>query len=298
MMRRLVVLSVFLASAVATVGPHAQTSQSASKHFLWTVRAGAGSPPTYLLGSLHVLTPDFYPLAPRIEEAFTQSKVLIEEVDMDELTNPSTLMPLLAKAVYTDGRTLETAISPDLYKSVVARAEKAGLPSVALQRMKPWMAAVSLTAPALKSAGFNAALGVDKYFFDKAKAAGLERRALETVAYQFDRFDEMPAPLQEAMLRSVLVDLDTQLANVQAIADAWARGDTASIEKDLLAAFLESPALYERLLAERNRNWVAPVEACLKKGETCFVVVGAAHLVGPQSLVSLLREKGYAVEQQ
>jgi uncharacterized protein YbaP (TraB family) len=292
------VLGVCLACAVATAATSARTAQSTKNHFMWTVRSAAGGTPTYVLGSLHVLTPDFYPLAPRIEEAFKQSKVLIEEVDMDELTNPSTLMPLLAKAVYMDGRTLESAISPELYKSVVGRAEKAGVPALALQRMKPWMAAVSLTAPALKSAGFNAELGIDKYFFDKAKAAGMERRALETVAYQFDRFDEMPAPLQEAMLRSVLADLDTQLSNVKSIADAWARGDTAGIEKDLLAAFLESPALYERLLAERNRNWVAPVEACLKQGDACFVVVGAAHLVGPQSLVSLLREKGYTVEQQ
>ena len=296
-MRRVAALSACLACALTISTSHAQTNE-ARKHFLWAVRSSASGTPTYLLGSLHVLTPDFYPLASPIEEAFKQSKVLIQEVDMDELTNPSTLMPLLAKAVYMDGRSLESAISPELYKSVLARAEKAGVPVLALQRMKPWMAAVSLTAPALKSAGFNADLGIDRHFFDRAKAAGLERRALETVAYQFDRFDEMPAPLQEAMLRSVLVDLDTQLANVKAIAEAWRRGDTAAIEKDLLAAFLESPALYERLLAERNRNWVAPVEACAKKGEACFVVVGAAHLIGPQSLVSLLREKGYRVDQQ
>jgi uncharacterized protein YbaP (TraB family) len=262
------------------------------------VRSAGGGTPTYLVGSLHVLTPNFYPLPARIDEAFTQSKVLVEEVDMDELTNPSTLLPLLAKAVYTDGRTLDAVIAPDLYKAVVARAEKAGVPAVALQRMKPWMAAVSLTAPALKSAGFDAELGVDRHFFDRAKAAGLERRALETVAYQFDRFDDMALPLQEAMLRSVLVDLDTQLSNVTLIAEAWRRGDTAAIEKDLLSAFLEAPALYERLLAERNRNWVAPVEACVKQGEACFIVVGAAHLVGPDSLVGLLRAKGYDVEQQ
>ena len=294
-MRRLVAWSLCVA---CTIGLPAQTKESSAKHFLWTVRGASGGTPTYLLGSLHVLTPDFYPLASPIEAAFKQSKVLIEEVDMDELTNPTTLMPLLAKAVYLDGRSLESVISPELYKSVVARAEKTGVPVLALQRMKPWMAAVSLTAPALKNAGFNAELGIDRHFFDRAKTAGLERRALETVAYQFDRFDEMPPPLQEAMLRSVLADLDTQLANVKSIAEAWRRGDTAGIEKDLLTAFQETPALYERLLVERNRNWVAPVEACVKKNEACFVVVGAAHLVGPQSLVSLLREKGYIVEQQ
>ena len=65
-----------------------------------------------------------------------------------------------------------------------------------------------------------------------------------------------------------------------------------------MASLERSPELYERLLVERNRNWVAPVEACLKQKTACFVVVGAAHLVGPDSLVALLQKKGYKVEQQ
>jgi uncharacterized protein len=292
-MRRFAVC-VSLAAVVASAGVEAQT---AARRFLWMVQS-EGAPPTYLMGSLHVLTPDYYPLSPRIEEAFKQSKVLIEEVDLDEMTDPSVLMPLLAKAVFTDGRTLDQVIAPDLYKKIADRAEKAGVPVVALQRMKPWMAAVSLTAPALKAAGFDTDLGIDKYFFDKAKASRMEHRALETIAYQFDRLDQMPPAVQEAMLQSVYSDLETQLASVKEIADAWSRGDTSAIERLLLRAFLETPELYERLLVERNRNWVEPVEACVKQKSACFVVVGAAHLVGPHSLVALLQRKGYVVEQQ
>jgi uncharacterized protein YbaP (TraB family) len=250
------------------------------------------------MGSLHALTPEYYPLSPAAERAFAESKVLVEEVDIDELTNPSTAMALVGKAMLTDGRTLDQLIAADLYKTVIERGEKTGLPAIALQRMKPWMAAVSLTAPALKAAGFDPGLGVDQYFFNKARAAKLERRALETVAYQFDRLDQMPPAVQEAMLRSVIADIDTQLSNVKTIADAWASGDIAAIEKLLLGAFIESASLYERLLVERNRNWVEPVERCIKEKSACFVVVGAAHLVGPDSLVALLRKKGHIVEQQ
>ncbi len=275
----------------------APEAQAPPKHFLWAVRQ-AGGPPTYLMGSLHVLTPDYYPLKPAIEKAFASSKVLIEEVDLDELTNPTLMMSVAGKAMFTDGRTLDQVIAPDLYKLVVARAEKAGLPAIAIQRMKPWMAAVALAAPALKDAGFNADLGVDKYFFDKAKTAGLERRGLETVSYQLDRFDQMPMPEQEAMLKALIADLDTQLSNVKTLADAWVAGESQTLERLLLAAFLESPAMYERLLVERNRNWVAPIEQCVQQKQACFVVVGAAHLVGPHSVVALLQKKGYSVEQQ
>jgi hypothetical protein len=56
--------------------------------------------------------------------------------------------------------------------------------------------------------------------------------------------------------------------------------------------------LYQRLLVERNHNWVAHVETCLKQNAGCFVVVGAAHLVGPDGLPTLLSKRGYKVTQQ
>jgi uncharacterized protein len=283
-----------LVFAIALASPAAQATK---KHFLWAVRS-PGAPVTYLMGSLHVLTPEFYPLAARIEQAFAASTVLIEEVDIDQMTSPATIMALIGKAMFMDGRTLDQVIAPELYKKVLASADKAGLPALAIERMKPWMAAVSLTMPALKAAGYNTELGVDKHFFEKAKTAGMERRALETVDYQFDRLDQMPPAVQEAMLRSVIADIDTQLANVKSIAEAWSRGETSTIERYLLGALLESPELYDRLLVERNKNWVAPVEECLRQKKSCFIVVGAAHLVGPHSLVALLQKKGYTVEQQ
>jgi uncharacterized protein YbaP (TraB family) len=298
-MRRLVLL-LLLAIASATPSLSAQAAaraQAAQKHFLWAIKAPS-APPTYLLGSLHMLSADYYPLSPVIERAFAQSTVLIEEIDLDEVNNPMTTLQLLGKALLTDGRTLDQIIAPDLYKQVVVKAEAAGLPIAAIERMKPWMAAATLTTPSMQAAGFDPGLGIDKHFFDRAKQAGIERRALETVAYQFDRLDQLPPAQQEAFLRSVINDIDTQVSSVKTMADAWSRGDTKSLEQILLGAMRESPEIYERLLVERNRNWVAPVEVCIKQKQACFVVVGAAHLVGADSLVGLLQKKGYTVDQQ
>lgn len=292
-MRRLILCTVLLATVLGVV----PTAQSGRKHFLWAVRQ-AGAPPTYLMGSLHVLTPEYYPLHPAIYQAFAQSKVLIEEVDLDEASNPLMALSLIGKAMLTDGRTLDQIISPALYKKVVARAEKAGIPELAVQAMKPWLVAITLIGPALQAAGFNSELGVDKHFFDKAKTAGLEKRGLETVEYQLDRLDQLSPALQEAMLKAAIDDLDTEIANVRTLAQAWSRGETSTIERLMLGALLDSPELYQRLLVERNKNWVEPVENCVRQKTSCFVVVGAAHLVGPHSLVALLRQKGYSVEQQ
>jgi uncharacterized protein YbaP (TraB family) len=292
-MRRLVA-SVVLAAAFS-IAPRA--AQAPVRHFLWTVSA-PDAPASYLMGSLHVLTPDYYPLSAPIEQAFASSKVLITEADIDEVNNPATLMGLMGKALLSDGRTLDQVIAPDLHREVLDRATKVGLPPVAVQRMKPWMVALALTAPALQAQGFKAEHGIDKHFFDRAKKAGNERRALETVAFQFDRMDQMSATEQEALLKSTIDDIDNQTSNVKTIADAWARGDVVVLEKLLLGTMKSSPDLYKRMLVDRNASWVAAVETCIKQKESCFVVVGAAHLVGPDSLVAMLQKQGYTVEQR
>ena len=243
-----------LSSAAAS-----RAAQDGKKHFLWKVE-GPGGAVAYLLGSLHVLTPEFYPLSAEINKAFAGSKTLVEEVDFDEMNDPAQMMSVLGKAMLTDGRTLEQLVAPATFAEVSTRAEKAGLPMVALQRMKPWLVAITLMEPTLQAAGFKAELGVDKHFFDRAKATGLKRQALETLAYQLDRFDQLSPKLQEEMLVSGMKDLDTQVGNVKEMAQQWAAGDVKALEKSLLESFDESRELYDRLLVERNRNWVPHVE--------------------------------------
>src|SRR5688572_31823149 len=77
---------VFLASLLLS-----QDSLRSQKHFLWKVEDGKGAS-AYLLGSLHVLTADAYPLPAAIDKAFAESKTLVEEVDLDEMNDPMQMM--------------------------------------------------------------------------------------------------------------------------------------------------------------------------------------------------------------
>jgi uncharacterized protein len=267
------------------------------KNFLWKVE-GNGGAVAYLLGSLHVLTPEWYPLSATINQAFADSKTLVEEIDIDETGDPTTMMAVLAKAMLTNGQTLDQVVAPEVFAEVKRRAEKAGLPIAALQRMKPWLVAITLMAPTLQAAGFRPELGVDRHFYDRAKVSGMKRQTLETIAYQLDRFDQLSPKLQEDLLKTAMEDMDTEVTGVKEMAQAWSSGNVASMEKLTLAALKESPELYTRLLVERNMNWLPHVETCLKEKSGCFVVVGAAHLVGPDGLPTLLAKKGYKVTQQ
>ena len=153
-------------------------------------------------------------------------------------------------------------------------------------------------APTLQAAGFKPELGIDRHFFDRAKDSGMKRQALETMAFQLDQFDTLSPKLQEELLKSTMEDLDTEVSGVKDMAQAWTFGNVAAIEKLTLASLQEAPELYQRLLVERNLNWIPHVEACIKNNSGCFIVVGAAHLVGPDGLPTLLAKKGYKVTQQ
>jgi uncharacterized protein YbaP (TraB family) len=268
-----------------------------TKNFMWKVEGDGGSV-AYLLGSLHVLTPESYPLNATINKAFTDSKTLVEEIDIDETNDPMVMMAALGKAMLPAGQTLDQVIAPAVYAEVNRRAEQSGLPMLALQRMKPWLVALTLMGPTLQAAGFKPEYGVDRHFFDRAKASGMKRQGLETMAFQLDRFDELSMPLQEALLKSTMADLDTEVTGVKDMALAWSSGNVAAIEKLALGSLQDSPELYKRLLLERNTNWVPHVETCLKDKAACFIVVGAAHLVGPDGLPAMLAKKGYKVSQQ
>ena len=269
----------------------------AGKSFMWKVE-GEGGSAAYLLGSLHVLTPEWYPLNATINKAFTDSKVLVEEIDIDEAADPALMMSAMMKAMLPDGKTLDQVIAPSVYAEVKRRAENSGLPMMAIQRMKPWLVAITLMAPTLQAAGFKPELGVDQHFYNRAVASGMKRQALETMTYQLDRFDQMSPKLQEDLLKSTMEDLDKEVAGVKEMAEAWGFGNVAAMEKMTLAGLKQSPELYSRLLVERNNNWMPQVETCVKERAGCFIVVGAAHLVGPDGLPAMLAKKGYRVTQQ
>jgi uncharacterized protein YbaP (TraB family) len=77
----------------------------------------------------------------------------------------------------------------------------------------------------------------------------------------------------------------------------WESGDGENLYHLLNKSFEKHPDLRDKLLTQRNKRWVSGIEALLKEDKNVLVIVGAGHLVGPDSLVDLLQDKGYSVKQ-
>jgi uncharacterized protein len=283
---------VVLATAVVLL---AQLEAVPSRNFIWKASGKQGA--IYLVGSVHLLTKDFYPLNPALETAYKESDVLVEEVDLGEMQEPGSQFQMLSRGMLPSSQSLDQLVSPATFAAVTKRFNDIGMPIEPVKRFKPWLAALTLMAMEWQKAGFDADLGIDKHFYDRAKADGKTVQGLETIDYQLSRFDDMSPELQDRLLAETLKDIDTEQANLTRLVDAWRAGDARAIERIVLKDLAHEAQLYQRLLVERNKNWLPKLEALFSRPRHAFVVVGAAHLVGPDGLVAILKSKGYTVEQ-
>ena len=120
------------------------------------------------------------------------------------------------------------------------------MPMALVERMKPWLVAMTLAVPELHRAGFDPAFGIDRHFYDRAKAAGRPVRGLETAAYQIERLDGLPMTVQVEMLRAVLDDVDAQVAAVDTSSRPgrraiWRRSSAAAAGVPRIAGGLPAP---------------------------------------------------------
>ena len=270
---------------------HAQPT----RNFIWKVSAPGGA--LYLVGSVHLLTKDYYPLSPALETAFKDSNLLVEEADLGEMEAPASQFKLLSRGLLPGDQSLDRVVSPATYALVAKRISDLGMPIEPLKRFKPWMLALTLVQLEWQKAGFDASLGLDKHFYDRAKIDGRAVQGLETVDYQLSLFDGMTMQEQDRLLAESLKDLDKERASALRLTDAWKAGDATAVERIVLDDVKDDPLMYQRLLVNRNRNWLPQLDALLTRNGRAFVVVGAAHLVGPDGLLAMLKAKGYKVDQ-
>jgi uncharacterized protein YbaP (TraB family) len=291
-LRRPVLLAVV---TVALLAGALEQSSAQTRNFIW--KASKGPNVVYLVGSVHLLSKDYYPLSPALDAAFKECDLLVEELDLGEMGAVDSQFKILTKGLLPPGTTLDKVISQQTFALVSQRLIALGVPLEPLKLFKPWALALTILGLEWQAAGFDAALGLDKHFFDRAKAEGKRIEGLETVDFQISFFDEMSMEEQDRMLSSTLKELETEKTSVMTLANAWKAGDAPTVERIVLHELRNEPRMYQRLLVDRNRAWLPKIDALFARSGRAFVVVGAAHLVGPDGLLALLKAKGYAVEQ-
>ena len=244
-----------------------------------------------------MLRPMDYPLPEEYEQAYQASSKIYLETDLSSMTELSVRAQMQQQLTYQDERNLKTVLNKEAYSALSDYAELIGIPLAAMEKFKPGMIVSTLQVIEFQRMGFTPE-GVDAYFYARAIGDAKTTGQLESVQDQIGFLASMGEGNESDFLLLSLRDLERTDEMMKGLLAAWRAGDN-----DQLAAIFitemqsEAPDLYDSLLRQRNLKWILQIEQMLNDSVTEFVLVGAAHLVGSDGLLGLLKGKGYQVTQ-
>jgi len=265
-------------------------------HSLWELHGKHNT--VFLLGSIHVLRPGDYPLSPAVMQAYASSKSLLMEINLADMDLEQLQAEMLASAMLPEGKSLPGVLGPKRYSRAESLARDVGVELAMFDQFAPWFAAEAISQLQLLQLGFQPTSGVEMYFLERARNDGKSIAGLETVHDQIALFEGLSLDAQAEYLVASLEQAHELPKQVDDMVHAWQRGDTAWFDDQLKSELGRDPALYQSVLAARNRKWIPKIEALLNDDKNYLVIVGTGHLVGRNSVIDLLKKDGVGAIQR
>ena len=267
---------------------------SQAESSVWKVQKGNSV--MYVGGTVHILRQTDFPLPAEFEKAYSLSDMLVLETDIGKMNETSTQQLLMSKAMYSDGSTLEQHISAEAYNMLNEYSSSNDIPLEQLKMFKPQVIAVMMATIELAKFGVVQE-GVDMFFYKSATNDKKVIEGFETIEEQIDFLLGMGKGNEDKFIAYTLEDLKSTKENYEIMVDSWKKGDAEKLYELIVDDIkTKSPDLYKNILTDRNDNWLPVIEKYFENQKTEFILVGAAHVVGPDGIIKQLSRKGYKVE--
>lgn len=252
----------------------------------------------FIAGTIHVLSKSDLPLPAEFDIAFNQSQHIVLETDLSALQTPAMQQALARAVTYIPPQNLLSHISLDTQALLQQFCQTRGIPLANLLHYKPGMLISILTMTELQRLGIDGE-GVDEIYEQKAISQGKTLGQLETPLMQLEFLGNLGANEPDPLIQYSLEDTDKLHIFFKDMVSAWRAGDMEKLEKaaqidELIEKF---PEIYDQILVQRNQNWIPKIEAMLRDKRVEMVLVGALHLAGKDSVLAMLKAKGYKIEQ-
>jgi uncharacterized protein YbaP (TraB family) len=259
---------------------------------MWVIRDQDST--IYLIGTTHLLRHETEWKSPKVEKALADSSELW--LELSDLNNQAALIPLIQRYGTDRAKPLSQKLSAAQNEKLAKVAADYGVPIETLEPMQPWMVGLMFTALPLQKAGYDPNAGVDWILYGEAEKKGEKIIGFETMEDQVRFLAELSQSDQVAFLDDTLDEVAKGIALFEKLATAWVNGDNATIG-DLLVTELKAkaPTVYQKLIVDRNVRWAEKIETILRNSGVQLIAVGAAHLVGPDSVQAQLSKHGIKV---
>lgn len=264
--------------------PSAPAVEPLARPFLWEARRNGAV--SHFLGTIHAR----YQLTqqpPAVIERLDAAKVVVVETDVTKLS----VMEVVQKAMLPPEQSLRVMLGDEHWRKLVGAVGHI-MPAPALERMQPWFVVMLVSLGDLISQDQSQVM--DLQVVQRASKAGKRVVFLEEPDAQLEM---LTASGDLEMLKEMLDELVEVRTKLDSMLAAYGRGDFEALSTATLDAeeMRERPEVFEKLLFQRNREWMKTLEPLLAEGGV-FVAVGAGHFVGDQGLLALLRAAGYEIQ--
>nr|WP_289847315.1 TraB/GumN family protein [Alteromonas sp. C1M14] len=260
---------------------------------VWRVTNGDNT--VYLGGTLHILSPDDYPLPAAYDTAYADADTLVFETDLGALNTPEFMRQTLALMMYQDERTIKDDLSDETYQQLSRYLASRQIPIQQVSKMKPAMLGISLSMLEMHRVGLTSQ-GVDNFFYAKAMEDQKQIDWFETPKEQLEIISRLGEGDEDAYIKYSLDELNTMTDLLDPLKTFWREGDMKGLYDVSMIEFkTEYPDVYDDVLTNRNQNWLPKIVAYLSSSQTEFVLVGTMHMAGEEGVIALLEKAGYTV---
>ena len=279
------ILSLLVAT---TLSVFSITAQELENSTLWKIEGNGLENPSYLFGTIHI-TCDAT-LEGDVKKALDETTQIVMELDMDD---PSMQMKMMKGMYLKNGKTLKDFVSEEDYKTIDSLfINNMGMSVKMMENVKPFFLSSMFYPKMLDCPMQSFELELTKI----AKEQKEEIYGLETIEEQIKVFDDIPLEDQYADLIRMAEnnleddkDIFAKMLKVYKEENITALLDMMDDDKNKTVSNHQ-----DKLLNERNENWISKIGEYAKDQPT-FFGVGAGHLAGDNGVINLLRDAGYTV---
>ena len=276
---------------------------------MWEVTDKNGTKMT-LMGSMHALTENDYPLPEKVMNAYNGADILAVECDPSDIKlNEQAIM--LNNMKLADGKTLKDVLSDKGWKGVVNQAKLLGIDVKMIENYKPWAVQNTFEGLITQAAGLDANKGIDSYLLGQAKNSGKEIYQVESAKFQYDLIMNASETVYDIQLMTAAdaKTADELAESTKELYNLWRTGDTKKMlallesEDDIKGLNLSAQQKKELenynkdMLYNRNKTMEKAIKKLLGEKKNVFYIVGLAHFLGEDGILDLLEKDGYKVTQ-
>ncbi len=275
---------------------------------LYRISGNGLQAPSYIVGTYHLAPSTFVDSIPGLRAAFAACKQVYGEVDMIETLKPENVAKMQEAMSLPEGKTLSSILNKEqmdrlnaLMREIMGVDMNNEAVAEQLDKLSPMVLETQLTLLTyMKNVQFlDINDMIDTYFQREAIKEGKTVNGFETADFQMDVLYGAPLEEQVEGLMCFVDNYQDMVEMAEFITAAYFAQDLEQLEdlnkEEQEGACAGNSVENDKLIYDRNDNWVKAMPDIMSENPTLFVV-GAFHLCGNRGVLRMLEEKGYNIE--